>query len=106
MPDTEADVSKAILAVFPDGQKASIPTMTYGEYLNKLNVRAQSQNTVWQGTHTVSKRKLEIKQKLDRHELFILIEQQKQILQVRCDLWDGTEEKELGTITITAIAEY
>ena len=86
--DADAEPARTLMATFKNGYRHEIPTITYGEYHSKMNIRAQSQNIWWKGTHCATKHKLELKTKLDRHELLILVEQQKQILQVRCNIWD------------------
>ena len=94
---TTGDPSRPLVAKFSDGSQAEIPTMTYGEYTLKLSTRAaESKNELWNGMHVVSKHKLKLVVKLDRHELLILVEQRKQVLQVRCNLWDKLWEAGRG----------
>ena len=78
-----------VLARWLDGTVAGISAITYEEYYDKLTARRQIQTELWKDTHVTSKHKLQLKTKRDRHELIILCEQEKQILQVRCDSWDA-----------------
>jgi hypothetical protein len=88
-----------VIACWPDGHSAAIPSLTVSKYEALARAVYGSPGTCWEGMCEGSKHALVIRQRVDRRLLLCLFEQSRQILQVNLgsfgDIDDEARQQDL-----------
>ena len=88
----DADDLDIVIGEWADGEKHPLPGLTYGRLRDLSRPKQnQHQEELWVGEHVITKHQLHLRQRVDRQLLLSLVEQKRQILMVRADLFGDIE---------------
>ena len=80
------DDADFVLATWPDGYSAQVSECTYGMYKSQQRKhKSSAESSLWSGVHSITNNKVTVVQRVDRSLLLSVVEQGRQILQVRVD---------------------
>lgn len=85
--DPEQEDHQPVTARWPDGHEWVCPYVTHGSLKAAQRKKAPNEGTLWSSEHTVTHNKVTIIQRTDRSLLLSVMDQAKQVLQARADLF-------------------